>query len=264
MFLKSCLGSFWAIVFCACLSVPATRVSAQSFALVELFTSQGCSSCPSADNLLGRLIAEQSKLPNAPTLVALSFHVDYWNRLGWRDPFSQAAFSDRQREYATRIRGSSTYTPQAVVNGQWETVGSNEATLRTDIQRAFRTTATTSVAVTNAPKLQLAHLADINTKQHTATLHYACQNTTAAAKSWQLHLAVVERKAVTHVGTGENGGAVLTNYNIVRTFTTLRPQMGSDNIIRLELPEGYSAGGYGVVGFLQDTTTNSVVAVSVL
>src|SRR5262245_48953789 len=89
--------------------------SASGFAVVELFTSEGCSSCPPAD----RLLADLAKRPG---VYALEFHVDYWNSLGWRDPYSAAAYSDRQRMY-----GDDIYTPQMVVNGTNLFVGSNRA-----------------------------------------------------------------------------------------------------------------------------------------
>ena len=93
-----------------------TQPQVAGFALVELFTSEGCSSCPSADQNLMRLVDEASKkkLP----VYALSFHVDYWNRLGWTDPYSSKAFTDRQRTYAQVMKSDRVYTPQMIVNGK--------------------------------------------------------------------------------------------------------------------------------------------------
>src|SRR5882757_10188754 len=99
------------------------RPAANGFAVVELFTSEGCSSCPSADALVAAVQKENKDQP----VYILAFHVDYWDRLGWKDAFSDAAYSDRQRAYASWLRLSSIYTPQVVVNGRKEFVGSDAA-----------------------------------------------------------------------------------------------------------------------------------------
>ena len=95
----------------------------QSFAVVELFTSQGCSSCPPADHLL-RQIAENNERTGT-NVYPLSFHVDYWNRLGWKDPFSSAEYTKRQRAYASLMRERGVYTPQMIVGGTTGFVGSD-------------------------------------------------------------------------------------------------------------------------------------------
>jgi hypothetical protein len=102
----------------------------QGAVLIELFTSEGCSSCPPADRLLEKLAAE-----NNDKVYVLSFHVDYWNYIGWKDPFSQARFSQRQRNYARQFSLESIYTPQMVVNGVAEFVGSDEQKLRAAIAK---------------------------------------------------------------------------------------------------------------------------------
>ncbi len=104
--------------------------------LVELFTSQGCSSCPPADRLLSRLSAAAQGGETA--VIPLSFHVDYWNYIGWTDPFSSAEWSERQRSYAESFDSGRVYTPQLVVNGRRDCVGSNEQRVREEIERAER------------------------------------------------------------------------------------------------------------------------------
>ena len=90
----------------------------EPFAVLELFTSEGCSSCPPADRLLSEMV-QQARSSN-PRIIPLEFHVDYWNYLGWVDPFSERRFSQRQREYGQAFQSSTVYTPQVIVNGKEE------------------------------------------------------------------------------------------------------------------------------------------------
>src|SRR5947207_9546964 len=99
--------------------------------VAELFTSEGCSSCPPADALL-------AELAKRPDVLALSFHVDYWDRLGWKDPFSSRAATDRQNRYAKLLKLATVYTPQIVVDGRWEAVGSDRADVERALDRARR------------------------------------------------------------------------------------------------------------------------------
>ena len=127
------------------LSIPALRPAAVAPrvavpVVVELFTSEGCSSCPSADAALRALETAQSVA--GVEVIGLGQHVDYWNRLGWKDPFSSAQFTQRQRWYAEGFKAGS-YTPQAVVNGRYEFVGSQKTTLARTVAQA----ATVAVAL---------------------------------------------------------------------------------------------------------------------
>ena len=115
------------LLLALCLALPIAPVQAtERPTVVELFTSEGCSSCPPADALL-------AELAKRPDVLALSFHVDYWDRLGWKDPFSSRAATDRQSRYAKLLKLATVYTPQIVVDGRWEAVGSD----RTDVERAL-------------------------------------------------------------------------------------------------------------------------------
>ena len=99
----------------------------ESVAVVELFTSQGCSSCPAADALLGEVVAESKK--DGKPILGLSYHVSYWNHLGWKDPYSSEQFTRRQQQYAEVLQLQSIYTPQMIVNGEYEFVGSDRRKL---------------------------------------------------------------------------------------------------------------------------------------
>ena len=169
--------------------------------VVELFTSEGCSSCPAADDVL-RTLETRQPVPGAEVIV-LGEHVDYWNRLGWRDPFSAAQFSERQRQYASGF-GTGSYTPQAVVNGRYELVGSRGPELARRVAEAARAPHAT-VALTraaNALSVQVSHL----------------PAGTAAA---DVLLALTETGLSTQVGRGENAGRLLHHAAVVRALRPL-------------------------------------------
>src|SRR5262245_58864403 len=119
------------------LSASAPRGAQATAVLVELFTSEGCSDCPPADGVLQKLV-DASPVPGAQ-VVGLGQHVDYWDRLGWKDRFSSAALTERQRVYANRFASESIYTPQMVVDGRAEFVGSDASAGRKAIERALTT-----------------------------------------------------------------------------------------------------------------------------
>ena len=113
---------------------PSESQSARLPVLLELFTSEGCSSCPPADHLLE--ILDQQPVPGAE-LIALSEHVDYWARLGWKGPFSSPQYTDRQQDYASRFKGDRPYTPQSVADGRFGFVGSDACEAESAIHRAL-------------------------------------------------------------------------------------------------------------------------------
>ena len=168
--------------------------------LVELFTSEGCSDCPSADRVLARLEKEQ---PNADAeVITLALHVDYWDRLGWKDAFSSHFFSERQNGYADRFKLDSIYTPQMVVDGQKEFVGSNFGTAQS--------------AISDAAKIQkgvveLSNGADAKNPG----LKVKISDLPAHENSY-VWLAIAEDNLQTNVKRGENSGKVLPHVSVVR------------------------------------------------
>ncbi|MGH9661985.1 MAG: DUF1223 domain-containing protein, partial [Bryobacteraceae bacterium] len=154
--------------------------------VVELFTSEGCSSCPPADELLIRL-EQRQPVPGAQ-VIALSLHVDYWNQLGWTDPFSSHEFSNRQRQYSTRIRDSGVYTPQMVIDGRQEFVGSDARRAQAAIANAAR-----------APKASLRAGCEINGK-----LLVHLDSLPAGSDRADLLLAITEGGLTSPVSRGEN------------------------------------------------------------
>lgn len=169
--------------------------------LVELFTSEGCSSCPPADLLLARLEKEQP-VPGAVAIV-LSQHVDYWDQLGWRDPYSSAQSTRRQSIYAGRFNAQGNYTPQMVVDGKVEFVGS-------DTRRAL-----TAIAEAAKKPKRGVRLTSVEKKSGAWTVHVEVDPGPADA---DIMLALVEPNATTQVLRGENGWHALPHVAIVRTL----------------------------------------------
>lgn len=175
--------------------------------LVELFTSEGCSSCPPADKLLAELDRDQ-RIPGI-TVIALSQHVDYWNRLGWRDPFSSAEFSRRQMAYAQALGIKDFYTPQMIVDGRTEFVGSHRATALEAIARAA-----------HSPKATIT-LAIKPSTPDTAKLTIQIENVPADSPNDKadVMLAVAESALKSKVNRGENSGRELAHSSVTRRLT---------------------------------------------
>ncbi|MCO5949770.1 DUF1223 domain-containing protein [Mucilaginibacter flavidus] len=211
----------------------------KGFAVIELFTSEGCSSCPPAD----ALVAKIEKESNGKPVYILAYHVDYWNRLGWKDQFSSADFSKRQNEYAHYLNLQSVYTPQIVVNGKTEFVGSEEGTLRNAIHAGLQKTSTTQVELT---------IAGMEAKQ--AVLKYAVEG---ADKNTVLQVAVLEKAAVSKVGAGENGGRTLSHVQIVRKLQQLT-LAGNSGTASISLPNGFDSKSWEIIGFLQNRANGTI------
>lgn len=166
--------------------------------IVELFTSEGCSSCPPADDLLSRL-AHTQPVANAQ-IIALEEHVDYWNHLGWSDPFSSAAFSARQNEYATILRTDDVYTPQVLVNGRTQFVGGDAGVASREVAKAAALPSTYSL------RLQADSKLNVSLKRGPG----------GVSKSADVFLAITEDGLSSNVAHGENRGRTLRHAPVVR------------------------------------------------
>jgi hypothetical protein len=174
--------------------------------LVELFTSEGCSSCPPADEFLSDLV-KVGAAAGAP-VVALSEHVDYWNRLGWTDPFSAKSFTTRQQEYSERL-SSDVFTPQLVIDGRWQCVGSD----RTAALAAIREAA-------GSPKAHVT--AQISREGDVLAITSAIEpGGLASLPDADVLLAITEGGLVSNVEGGENRGRHLKHAAVVRTFKSI-------------------------------------------
>jgi len=231
-----------AIAFSAFINVRLTvRTAAETrgFAVVELYTSEGCSSCPPADAVVAKIEKESTDKP----VYILAYHVDYWNHLGWKDQFSSADYSKRQKDYARFLKTDGIYTPQIIVNGKIEFVGSEEAKLRSVIG--------TNLQNTSSNKISL-NVAAIKPKQ--ATLKYTIGT---ADKNTILQIAVVEKAATSKIGGGENNGRTIAHVQIVRKLQAVASPAG-EGTIDISLPDGFDSKTWEMIGFLQNKGSGAI------
>jgi len=213
-----------------------------AFAVVELFTSEGCSSCPPADELLGEIADDAQK--RGVSIFPIAFHVDYWDGLGWKDRFSLAAATDRQQRYAKTL-GSEIYTPQMVVNGRTQFVGSD----RDAYLRAVGAALATPSAVQLHLECKLKTAGDLS-------IGFTASNPPAGSV---LNLVVVQRSATTKVPRGENSGRTLHHVNIARSIKTI-PLDAASGEASLKLPGDLDVKDAMVVGFAQNADSMQIVA----
>lgn len=216
--------------------------------LLELFTSEGCSSCPPADRLL-QSFDQKQPVPGAQ-LIVLSEHVDYWNYLGWRDPWSSAANSERQKQYNAGLVDN-VYTPQLVVDGTFKVVGSDAHEAALAVGKAIL-----------APKIPLT-ISGVSRQGGTvaATVGWPAQHDVKGPA--MLIVALAEEAAESHVSRGENSGRMLTHVAVGRVLKSLGSADPGKEMTRefwLTLPDG--AAGFRVIAFLQDPRTGRVLGVA--
>ncbi|WP_020595026.1 DUF1223 domain-containing protein [Spirosoma panaciterrae] len=218
-----------------------TKPAPQPIVVLELFTSQGCSSCPPADKLLQEITQQATQSGQA--VYGLSFHVDYWNRLGWNDQFSAKAYTDRQRQY-DRLLKSQTYTPQLVINGSQDVIGGQRGRIEQAIQAIQKQPASSFVNVEASLKKQAGQV----------TVSYNLSNT----GPYRVNVALVQKEARTAVKNGENGGRTLVNTNVVRQFKTL-DNPAQSGTTTLTIPSDLPTDQAAVLVYIQRTDTQQIV-----
>ncbi|NPU12457.1 DUF1223 domain-containing protein [Bradyrhizobium sp. 83002] len=191
---------------------PSAAAAAERPVVIELFTSQGCSSCPPANAYLNELVRQRRDV------LPLAFHVTYWDRLGWKDPFSLPAATDRQARYGSRF-GDGSYTPEIVIDGLTSHVGSNRAEIAPAIERAR--------AARAATPLTLARKGDKLTVE-----------VGAGEGRGRIVLVGFDRRHETAIRRGENGGRTLEELNVVRSVRTLADWSGAALRLTEPMPEG--------------------------
>ena len=214
--------------------------------VVELFTSEGCSSCPPADELLSHL--RQDLSAKHIEVIPLGFHVDYWNSLGWKDRFSSADYSRRQEQYTQSLRVDGPYTPEMVVDGAVEFVGNDAGHAQRTIREAASQPEVATVRLSSAASDQLAVQA----------------KAPSSAKDAQVVLAITEDNLMTKVGSGENGGRTLHHAAVVRELRQLgRLHEGSFAAnVPLKLEKDWKRADLRAVVFVQEGPSGKILGAS--
>lgn len=204
------------LIMIACGAAPAKaqeqQQQRQHLVVAELFTSQGCNSCPPADEFLAELAGRSD-------VLALGLHVDYWDYIGWKDPFAQRAHTERQRGYSRSLHQRYVYTPQMVVNGTYQHVGSDRDAIRKLIDKARKD-------VSAGPVLRVAGTGPQR------SLHIGAASVDRPATIW---LVGFDRQRDTFIKAGENSGRRIVNYNVVREMLSVGTWDGGAVDLALDL-----------------------------
>jgi hypothetical protein len=226
-------------------------VGPRTAVVAELFTSEGCSSCPPADALL-RTLQQDQPIPGAEVIL-LSVHVDYWNRLGWTDPFSSPSFTRRQHDYSAVFRGERIYTPQLVVDGRLEVVGSDAAGVKQAISDASRWPKALVAVRTSEDASRLGEVA----------VHVRVDDLPDGSGPVDIVLAITEDDLVTDVRRGENANRRLRHAGVVRRMDVIgsvEPGTSSytgSQVVRME--RDWKPSDLNVVAFVQDQPSRRIL-----
>ncbi len=232
-------------------AAPVDENQATRPVVVELFTSEGCSSCPPADALLA-MLDQQQRLGKAE-IIALEEHVDYWDQLGWRDPFSSAQWTRRQQDYAAAFQSEGVYTPQMVVDGRAEFVGSSLGSARAAISEASRLAkAKVTLYVVSASPQQARLKVDVKMLPD------------PASKQAQVWLAVTESGLHSEVKHGENAGEDLHHAAVVRSLRRIADARPGDAIAyageqEVALDSAWQRQNIRFVVFIQDAKSRHIL-----
>jgi hypothetical protein len=204
------------LAVCAVVVSTASVTAGETRAVIELFTSQGCSSCPAADRLLGELAKDSS-------LVAMSLPIDYWDYLGWKDTLAKPKHTARQRAYAQERGDRAVYTPQVVVNGMAHVQGSDKAAIENAIAKTRGLPGTAAVPV----QVSVAG----------GRIDVAVAAGSAAHSGGELWLCALAKSIPVAIGRGENRGREITYYNVVRRWVKLGEWDGKSRTFSVPLSE---------------------------
>jgi hypothetical protein len=218
--------------------------------LVELFTSEGCSSCPPADRFLERL--DRQPVPGADFIV-LSEHVDYWNHIGWKDPYSSHSYSQRQSGYASRFSLESVYTPQMVVDGKYEFSGSDE----TRATQVFDESLKSPKIAVRVPSVQQRPGKTLRVHVEVDASPYSLARSDA-----EIYLAVAMNETQSHVSAGENEGRTLSHVAVVTDLVKVGRVSQSrpfSQDVDLKLNAGTDVRNVRLIAFVQESGQGKVL-----
>jgi hypothetical protein len=218
--------------------------------LLELFTSEGCSSCPPADKLLGILDREQPV--SGVQLIVLSEHVDYWNHDGWSDPYSSHAISERQEEYASHLGVSDIYTPQLVIDGARQAVGANWPATKHAIDDSLRDL---KVPITLSARKESSRL----------VVHLVVNPAGILSGAGELYVVLAIDHGHSHVLRGENAGREIDHVAIADSFHKLGKVAAGASFskdVETKLDDSLRSGPVRIIAFLQDNATKRITGVA--
>jgi len=231
---------FSVFALASCHAQDSTSTRATPVAEVELFTSEGCSSCPPADRLLARYA--EDALHDGVRVFPLAFHVDYWDYLGWKDAFSAAAYSDRQRMYVEALHLNGAYTPQMVVNGSEQFVGSDEEALRKALHTVAKATPIATFTKLTCTK-----------EAGGSKINYALGGD---SRDCEINIALVSAHESTAVKRGENRGRQLDHSNVVKEFMTVKASSNGE----IAVPFSLHGANDSYIVYLQNKSSKKIIA----
>lgn len=214
------------------------KKAVKGFALLELYTSEGCSSCPPADELMGRIQNEYQD----DNVYVLAYHVDYWDRQGWKDVFSNADYTQRQYDYAKFLGKEPIYTPQLIINGKADYIASQETLVRNGIRSALSKPVTTDLTL------------EASQANNNLNVNY---NIDGSFKNSNLLVAIVQKAAKSNVKRGENANRILSHYQIVHHLHSVDLK-GKKGTISIHLPKSFNEKDFEVIGFVQDKNNGAI------
>ena len=229
--------------------------SSNTAVVVELFTSEGCSSCPPADALLKKL-SEESLIPGAE-IIALEEHVDYWDHLGWKDPYSSSTFTERQNDYARKFGNSGVYTPQMIVDGQTEFIGSRSREAREIIQKA---------AVQSKLMIQLSPANHPENGKVGFDIKVSGFSKLPDVQEAELWVAISEKNLHSDVKAGENSGERLQHAPVVRSIRKLDNFHGTNDFSihgSLAIDPSWQHNNMAVVAFAVDKNSRKILGAAI-